>query len=227
MRLLALDIPDDPELLAGWLEGHLMGTDLQELVAELSVLKRPAEGAAAILPQVLADKADDLLLLGLRSLSRAQLRQLLQQPRLLLELQELVFERGGEYWISVPMNLEAAEHSKKSWQRLQESIRNKQDDSATVPRTAAFRTWLWAGTGWLAAMAAGVALFFVRVDQMHQLEKQLAQQASEIASLNKDLLAQRSVAPADLPEWDGQVINATSDPIDLPDDDPIDLPERN
>ena len=35
MMLPALDMPDDPQLIPGWLERHLMGLELGELVAEL------------------------------------------------------------------------------------------------------------------------------------------------------------------------------------------------
>ena len=36
--LVALEIPDDPALLPGWLEGHLVNTDLAALVAELEAV---------------------------------------------------------------------------------------------------------------------------------------------------------------------------------------------
>jgi hypothetical protein len=38
MRLIALEIPDDPEELSGWLERHLVGPELSSLVAELEAV---------------------------------------------------------------------------------------------------------------------------------------------------------------------------------------------
>ena len=38
MNLIALEIPEDPALLPGWLEEHLVSTDLAALVAELEAV---------------------------------------------------------------------------------------------------------------------------------------------------------------------------------------------
>jgi hypothetical protein len=227
MKLLALDIPDDPEHLPEWLEGHLLGTDLREIVTELSILGGPTAGPALTLSQVLGDKSHDVLVLGLRCLPRSQLRQLMQRPQLLLDLQGVVLEQGGEYWLTLPVSEEIAKNSQQTWQRIKEIIReDSMQITAARPIKPDRRPWFWAGAGWLAATAAGIALLFVRTDRVHQLEDRVAQQSAEVDSLRKNLLAQQQVVPADLPDSDVKLFVGTSaNPGDLPDDDPPDLPE--
>jgi hypothetical protein len=223
-------MPDDPAQLPAWLEGHLLGGDLHEIVTELGVLGGPADGQPVTLPQVLGDQAGDVLQLGLGCLSRGQLRQLMQRPKLLLDLQELVLEQGGEYWLTARVNEEVANQSQQTWQRLQETIREETKTmaaAATGSMTRDRRAWWWAATGWLAATAACVALLFVRTYRVQQLETRVAQQSAEIDTLRKDLLAQRQAIPADLPEMETQLVHASADPPDLPDDDPPDLPETH
>ena len=38
MKLVALEIPDDPALMPGWLESHLVNTDFAALVADLKAV---------------------------------------------------------------------------------------------------------------------------------------------------------------------------------------------
>lgn len=98
MRLHALGIPDDPAELPGWLEQHLVGLDLAALVAEMEAVHRPGPSEPAALGRVLGDRRDEVLGRGLAALPPERLGQLLRQPRLLLELQELVLSSGGDRW---------------------------------------------------------------------------------------------------------------------------------
>src|ERR1044072_9038503 len=111
-KLLTLEIPDDPERVAEWLEGHLLGLDLHQLVTELQVMQSDTAPPAE-LKDVLGDKRQEMLQAGLRSLTTAQLAQLLNEPRLLIELQGLVLKEGGEYWKTVPQSDEVANNTKK------------------------------------------------------------------------------------------------------------------
>jgi hypothetical protein len=98
MMLHALEIPDDPAELPGWLERHLMGLDLAALVAELEAVHPAALEAAASVPVVLGDRLEAVLEGGLSDLPPGVIQQLLRGPRLLLALQDLVLEAGGDYW---------------------------------------------------------------------------------------------------------------------------------
>ena len=96
MNLVAMNIPDDPAALPGWLESHLVGPDLGRLTAELTAIHgdHPAGSLAAVLGD--CQQCWDI---GLGVLpAAAVLRQLLQHPQFLLELQELVLHNGGTYW---------------------------------------------------------------------------------------------------------------------------------
>src|SRR5262245_118366 len=95
-----MNIPDQPGALAGWLEEQLVGLELAELVADWQAVHAPS-GHAATLDDVLGARRRDVLERGLAVVPPTDLRRLLRQPHLLLELQELVLEQGGTYWQQV------------------------------------------------------------------------------------------------------------------------------
>jgi hypothetical protein len=97
MRLIALMIPDEPGQLAGWLERHLVGTELADLAAELAAAHGTAAAPGSV-RALLGNRLDGVLGRGLAALPPADLRQLLRHPGWLFELQELVLTHGGEYW---------------------------------------------------------------------------------------------------------------------------------
>ncbi len=104
MTLLWLDIPlDETSLqnwsatLRGWLETQLAGTRLLDTVQQLEELHGPPPQTTT-LPAVLGASTTRLQTEGLAALSQSQLRQLLTQPRLLLDLQELVLVADTPYW---------------------------------------------------------------------------------------------------------------------------------
>src|SRR4051794_10594252 len=98
MTLPSLTIPDEPERLAAWLEGHLVGLDLGVLVAELEAVHGPPVGGGPTLEGVLGGRREAILAGGLADLPAGALVGLLRHPRLLLELQALVLAEGGDHW---------------------------------------------------------------------------------------------------------------------------------
>ena len=100
MRVIALEIPDDPAALAGWLERRMVGLDLAALAAELEAVHgpEPSSGARESLDAFLGDRLGAVLERGLSALPPEALRRLLRRPRLLLELQALVLSSGDAYW---------------------------------------------------------------------------------------------------------------------------------
>ena len=81
MRLLAMDIPDDPAELPGWLERHLVGLDLAALVAELEAVHGLPTGPVPTVRDVLGDRLDAVLAGGLARLPHEVLGRLLRQPQ--------------------------------------------------------------------------------------------------------------------------------------------------
>jgi hypothetical protein len=98
MNLVALDIPDHPAALAGWLEAHLMGLDLAALVAELAAAHGPPAGRTPPLDELLGPFRSEVLARGLAALPPERLRGLLCRPDALPALQELVLVEEGSHW---------------------------------------------------------------------------------------------------------------------------------
>lgn len=97
MNPIVLTMPDEHRELAGWLERQLAGMELPRLVAELLVV-HGSENKRTTLPRDLDVYLDSILQSGLSGLPDKVLCQLLQNPKLLLDLQEKVLIEGGPYW---------------------------------------------------------------------------------------------------------------------------------
>ena len=127
MTLLLLDIPDDPTQLAGWLERMLVSRELGDLAAELHAIdaaarpERPTRGES--LEDVCGPALPQLLDNGMQALPVETLRSLLKQPRLLLDLQELILADGGEYWQKVEITPEHQAAVERGWIVLQAQLR--------------------------------------------------------------------------------------------------------
>lgn len=106
MKLIALDIPNDPADWPDWLERQLVGLDLGELVLQLQVLADRSDEPEPTLEDICESNIEAVLQGGLAPLSQQQIGALLKHPRLLLELQERVLFAGGEYWSTVPISEE-------------------------------------------------------------------------------------------------------------------------
>lgn len=120
MNLQVMTMPDEPKLLAKWLEQQLVGDRLGELVEELVAV----HGASAAGESFRADALRGILQRGLSGLSEAEMTRLLRQPQDLLELQELVFLEGGDYWRSVPRPPSLTAASERLWDALAAKLPN-------------------------------------------------------------------------------------------------------
>lgn len=106
MKLIALDIPNDPADWPDWLERQLVGLELGELVLQLQVFAGSSDESKPTLDEVCGSNIETVLQGGLAPLSQQQLGSLLKHPHLLLELQQRVLFEGGEYWSNVPISQE-------------------------------------------------------------------------------------------------------------------------
>jgi hypothetical protein len=132
MKPIALEIPDDTKALPGWLDRHLVGPDLGALVAELEAVHGPVAREVALL-NVLGNHRNDVLAQGLATLPKDRLRRLLRQPRLLLDLQELILISGGPYWFDRAAQGPQRAAVDRGWQRLAASLATERTGQATVP----------------------------------------------------------------------------------------------
>jgi hypothetical protein len=144
-----LSMPEDLTQLPGWLEEQIMGTELASLIDELQALHGATQERAVSLTELLGPQREAVLERGLGTLARLQLRQLLRQPSLLLDLQEEVLQEGGAYWDSVPVAAAMEQAADKCHARVMETVR------ATYPRVVRWPVPAWA---WVASAAACVLL---------------------------------------------------------------------
>jgi hypothetical protein len=101
MKIHALDLPEEPGQLAGWLERQLVDMDLGALVAELAAVHGDQPRPAESVRELLGPHLPAVLNAGLDRLPGDLVRRLLREPRHLFELQELVAREGGPYWSQV------------------------------------------------------------------------------------------------------------------------------
>jgi hypothetical protein len=137
MTLKSLDIPEEAEQLAGWLERQLAGPDLGRLAAELSAIENDAADGTS-LDQLFHDQLSDVLANGLGSVSNETLRSLLRQPALLLELQERVLRDGGAYWDGL---FSETDELNAVVQRGRAPLNRATATSPSAPTVAASRPW--------------------------------------------------------------------------------------
>lgn len=151
MKLVAMNIPDDPTQLAGWLERHLTGPDLGRLAAELSAIHR--DEAAGSVHEMLGGQLPDVLERGLSVLPPAALRSLLCHPRLLMDLQEIVLAEGGAYWDRFPASEELEHLAAAGLRQLR--------GHCTVAEPIPFRRGSWHWQPWAVSLATAASVVVV------------------------------------------------------------------
>lgn len=169
MNLLLANLPDEPDQVRAWLDRQLVSPSLPQLAGELAACHGVEDTDARRAADVLGVEHAQLLAEGARSLSDSALKELLTQPRVLLDLQADVLAAGGPYWQSVTTD-EATEASlREGRQQLKGWIEAAAAPAATLtlPQRSANRTPHFAGlmalaaamlvAGWLGRMTADPA----------------------------------------------------------------------
>lgn len=162
MPLHFLDIPDDAARLTNWLEVHLTGDSLGELVAELLSVHPEQSQSQATLDQTIGPKLSSVMSKGLSALSEPEVRKLIRNPHLLLDLQERIFIEGGDYWLArVPLPGES-DALGRAWSKLPDDVTRlsrtaakgtKVTSAAATPPAARSLVGAWIGSLTLAAAA--------------------------------------------------------------------------
>lgn len=160
MKLMVHEIPDSAEQLAPWLEQQLVGLRLGDLVAELTAFTG-RHSATATLESLLGERLPAVLERGLRKLPEPTLRGLLQNPSLLLELQQRVFIEGGDFWNRVPRAAEQAAAVDRGWEALQAKLNLPAAPPPLPKSTRALPAWTRAvGALTAAALLVTATVFF-------------------------------------------------------------------
>lgn len=119
MTILITTIPDHPKEWARWLEQHLIGLSLRDLMDELRLLPN---ATLKPLHSLLNEKQlAGIRQYGLSVLSIDQIRALFSSPESLLELQEDVLINGGDYWTSLQTSAEVQDATDRVKKRLSKS----------------------------------------------------------------------------------------------------------
>jgi hypothetical protein len=164
MTLRALEIPEDQEELAGWLEQHLLGLDLAALTLELEAVHGTRLESGPSLEELLGSRLNDLLEKGLSALPLKVLRQILGWPRLLLELQDLVVSRGGDYWDRVvSTSYELDQRVERGRSRLFEWVPRESGatEAAIEEDLLPIATGAWYLRPWFVALATAAAVLLM------------------------------------------------------------------
>ena len=114
MNLVLLEMPDEHGALCAWLERRLLGVNLRDLVEQLQLVLGRRDVPPS-LASVCGDRLDQVFQGGLSALGAAQVRALVANPTLLLELQERVLVEGGDYWSQLPADPRAVQAARDQW----------------------------------------------------------------------------------------------------------------
>ncbi len=150
MNLMTHQLPENPNDWPHWLERQLVGLHLGELVVELeALLGEPSHAGETsdntvtlepvTLKTVCGDRLQTVLRQGLAALHEEQIRTLLKHSSLLLPLQELVLEHGGQYWQQLPRAAELIAQSQQYGAQLAEKLEAPQPQiKSEAPRSGRY-----------------------------------------------------------------------------------------
>lgn len=157
MTILITTIPDDPKEWAGWLEQHLVGLRLRDLIDELRLL--PDSTLTPLKSLLNEAHLSDVRMRGLTALTVNQIRALLASPESLLELQEDVLVNGGEYWRSLPPDHDV----QQSIERVRSKLKRQasQEDRATL--ALEHPTAAWSRSKFLVGLVSTAAILLIGV----------------------------------------------------------------
>jgi hypothetical protein len=130
--LPALCLPDDRSEWPTWLEQQLMGYNLTKLCKQLVTLggKHPPQFT---LRELLGIQRDSVLQQGLKGpLADNQILRLIQNPALLLELQDLILEEGGDSWTQVRPTRAVSKSLETVRSKVLSQIRSTTEPSSSV-----------------------------------------------------------------------------------------------
>ena len=116
--------------MPAWLENQVVGSQLRFLVGQFEAVAGKqirlgtGETWANRVRTLLSNELPEVLENGLGKLSEKRLRELIQQPRTLLALQELVFVEGGEHWRKIPISEDLKQNSASIQKQTTEHLGN-------------------------------------------------------------------------------------------------------
>jgi hypothetical protein len=105
MSLILLDMPGEPAELVRFLEEKIARPKLSQLIAELqaarAALDLPEDKSSPDLDRFLGQQRQQVLEQGLSGLNEDEIQSLLRFPQLMWDLQDLILDEGGNYWLEL------------------------------------------------------------------------------------------------------------------------------
>lgn len=156
MKFPDITLPKEQARRSDWLADQLISDELPAVVAQLEVIHQTTK-ATVSLDEILANKRQEVLANGLSTLPDSSIVQLLKNPQLLYDLQQLVLCYGSEYW---DHKLAKTPPGLADWAPIAASLSAAADTSHPAtrsaphqsPKTKSRRTWTYAVIGSIAAM---------------------------------------------------------------------------
>lgn len=152
---ISLHIPETPRELIAWLESHLVGMQLGDLVAELQAVHGEPQDKLT-LADVCSGRLPQVLQFGLGRLDMDQIRSLFRHPHLLLELQDEILLSGGEHWLQKPVPREDQVALASQWKLLNNELAG-QPSAPTVAAQPQVTRRGWLGRSIVAAAVSAAA----------------------------------------------------------------------
>lgn len=123
MTLASLNLPEDPHLLADWLEEMICSEHLTQAALHWEVLAGSRnDSPPATLVDLTGGQLSEIEENGLKSLSEEDLRRLMAHPAAMLDLQERIFSHGSPYWRQRLQNASEQTSDHSTWDRIQALI---------------------------------------------------------------------------------------------------------
>jgi hypothetical protein len=188
MTLHILKIPDDQQQWASWLEKHIVGLHLAQLIEELKIIRDVS--SSPVEPQMLegllnAAQLDAIVESGLQVLDLKSVQALMMNPDCLLELQDYILQRAGTYWSGVARTDEVTTSVKQVKERMASEIGTGQTsasrtvDLITPPRKGRFRSLL---VSTAVVLLIGVTMWFQQPSPSGQILGQPGLTANNVNS---------------------------------------------
>ncbi|MEW4561062.1 hypothetical protein AB1K70_00960 [Bremerella sp. JC770] len=152
MALTSLNIPEDPQLLAEWLEALICSDELSLAAVQWEVLAGPRTDTETM--TWAETQLAEIDAVGLKSLPEDELRQLMSQPSALLELQEHILAECPPYWQNRLQGDPSSTSADAIWARVESQLDASPASPAVVEAKQHKSPRLWSGLGAVLAIAA-------------------------------------------------------------------------
>ncbi|QDU76776.1 hypothetical protein Pan97_38330 [Bremerella volcania] len=155
MTLTSLNIPENPQHLAEWLEELICSEKLSQAAVQWEVLAdAPSDSAPLSLAELAGSHLLEIDENGLKSLPEEDLRRLMSHPEAILELQEHILAECPEYWQRWLGGPRASTASDAAWTRIEAQLDQRPAAKPPVETRGGSSSRIWSVMGTVLAIAA-------------------------------------------------------------------------